>query len=198
MKIEEGKKKLKKKSSIAKKIFIVINKIVKNVLKVFLICLILYSIIFNINKIFYKKEFVKIGKVAIITGDKSYSMEPEIKSTDLIITYNDEKINLQKNDIISYYINRDIYIQRVHNIECEDGKNYYITRGDNNLYANIEKITENDIIGKKSLKISLLGGIVRILQNSYICLFLIIFSIYMIIYKIAIYINIDKLFKQHK
>ena len=63
---------MKKKSSIAKKIFIVINKIVKNVLKVFLICLILYSIIFNINKIFYKKEFVKIGKVAIITRDKSY------------------------------------------------------------------------------------------------------------------------------
>lgn len=188
---------MKKKSSIAKKIFIVINKIVKNVLKVFLICLILYSIIFNINKIFYKKEFVKIGKVAIITGDKSYSMEPEIKSTDLIITYNDGKINLQKNDIISYYINRDIYIQRVHNIECEDGKNYYITRGDNNLYANIEKITESEVIGKVFFKIQFWGFIAKILQNSYICLFLIIFSIYMIIYKIAINIGTNRMFKQY-
>ena len=67
-----------------------INKILKYLIKsiaiIFIASLVIYSLIYNFNDIFLKKDFVSFGGVSILTESNDTSMKPLIKNADLIIT----------------------------------------------------------------------------------------------------------------
>lgn len=187
-KLEEGKKIVKRKKKLSEIVINVLLKIIKYVLIIFIILFIIYSFVYNGFKFFGKKEYVKIGSIGILTENNDESMKPEIKTSDLLIVL--ETQDLKEGDIIVYNntnsdensysnnnsnaINIGIKIQRISNITSDNGKTYIITKGDNNLYNNIEKIKENNVVGKVVLAIPVLGTIAKIFQSPYILLFLVI------------------------
>lgn len=150
-------------------------KITKYLLRIFGFVLILYSLMFQGNKLFLKKNYVTWGSIGILTEQENSSMKPVIKGSDVILVICSSDRQLEKEDIIAYEREDRIYIQRISNIQRDNGTIFYITKGDNNFNANIEKVTEEQIIGKLWLTIPILGWIAKILQNSYICLFLVLF-----------------------
>ena len=150
-----------------------INKILKYLIKsiaiIFIASLVIYSLIYNFNNIFLKKDFVSFGGVSILTENNDTSMKPLIKNTDLIITKKKKITNIQNDEIVAYYLNQNfndaeessekdgdeqsIKIQIVTNRVQENGKIYLITRGQNNLYPNQEEVVENEIIGTVIIRI---------------------------------------------
>ncbi len=179
---------MKRKKKLSEIVINVLLKIIKYVLIIFIILFIIYSFVYNGFKFFGKKEYVKIGSIGILTENNDESMKPEIKTSDLLIVL--ETQDLKEGDIIVYNntnsdensysnnnsnaINIGIKIQRISNITSDNGKTYIITKGDNNLYNNIEKIKENNVVGKVVLAIPVLGTIAKIFQSPYILLFLVI------------------------
>lgn len=187
-KLEEGKEIVKRQKKINKNIINVLLRIIKYALITLIILFIIYNFVYNGFKFFGKKEYVKIGSIGIFTENDDESMKPEIKTSDLLIVL--ETQDLKEGDIIVYNninsgdnsysnnssngINIEIKIQRISNITSDNGKTCIITKGDNNLYNNIEKIEENNVVGKVVLAIPALGSIAKIFQSPYILLFLII------------------------
>ena len=172
----------KDKINTKKNIYLVIKKIIKYICILCIILFILYSLIFNLNKILFKKEYFTLGSINLITGDSFDSMHPVIKNNDLIITKKIENYEIQEGEIYAYELNNKIYIQRLYSIKTDDGNIRYIFKGDNNLNPSIEEIEENNILGVVNHSIPILGLVAKIFQNSFVCLFIIICIIYVIIY----------------
>ena len=154
-----------------------IKKQIKKILKLFCILivavLLLYSLIYNFNDIFLNKPFVQIGNFGIFTEDDDESMKPLIKNSDLIITKKENINDIKNNDIIAYYNENSITenivkIQKVITKIQDNGRTYIITRGQNNLYVNTEKIKNDEIIGTVTVKIPVLGWFLKILQTRFI------------------------------
>lgn len=98
----------------------------------------------------------------IISG----SMKPEINVNDIIIVKEVGQEKIKINDIISFKINQETITHRVINIEYgNDGKVYYITKGDANNAEDGERITFDNIEGKYIFRIQKIGSIVTALQN---------------------------------
>lgn len=180
-----------------------INKILKYLIKsiaiIFIASLVIYSLIYNFNNIFLKKDFVSFGGVSILTESDDTSMKPLIKNTDLIITKKKRITNIQNDEIVAYYLNQNfnddegssekdgdeqsIKIQIVTNRVQENGKIYLITRGQNNLYPNQEEVVEDEIIGTVIIRIPFLGAIAKIFQSRYILVLYLIIIVVLIYYK---------------
>ena len=190
-----------------------INKILKYLIKsiaiIFIASLVIYSLIYNFNNIFLKKDFVSFGGVSILTESDDTSMKPLIKNADLIITKKKKITDIQNDEIVAYYLNQNfnnnegnnnisnndeessekdgdeqsIKIQIVTNRVQENGKIYLITRGQNNLYPNQEEVVEDEIIGTVIIRISFLGAIAKIFQSRYILVLYLIIIIILIYYK---------------
>ena len=180
-----------------------INKILKCLIKsiaiIFIASLVIYSLIYNFNDIFLKKDFVSFGGVSILTESNDTSMKPLIKNADLIITKKKKITDIQNDEIVAYYLNQNfnndeessekdgdsqsIKIQIVTNRVQENGKIYLITRGQNNLYPNQEEVVEDEIIGTVIIRIPFLGAIAKIFQSRYILVLYLIIIIILIYYK---------------
>ena len=180
-----------------------INKILKYLIKsiaiIFIASLVIYSLIYNFNNIFLKKDFVSFGGVSILTESDDTSMKPLLKNADLIITKKKKITNIQNDEIVAYYLNQNfnddegssekdgdeqsIKIQIVTNRVQENGKIYLITRGQNNLYPNQEEVVEDEIIGTVIIRIPFLGAIAKIFQSRYILVLYLIIIVVLIYYK---------------
>ena len=190
-KIGEEKGKLKKKK-IGEIIFNVISKLIKYLLIIIGILLILYSLIYNLINIISGEKYIQLGNIGIVTVDDDSSMKPEIKSSQLLITY---KNNPNQNDIITYSANGEIKIQRVYRKYNDNGEEYIVTKGDNNLNVNIEEITNDDVIGIVVAKIPIVGFLAQIMQIKFVALLIIIAILFQIIYVIRNRKNNGKRFK---
>lgn len=154
---------MKKKKNLSELIVIVILKLIKYLFIFLILFFIFYTIIYNCFAIFAKKEYIQIGNLSFVNTKTNTSMDNEIKKWDLLIA---KKVNLNDIEVgdIIVYINgtKDngkemIKIQRVNDILNDNGKVFLQTKGDNNLYPNEEKVTEDNIIGKIIIKIPILG-----------------------------------------
>lgn len=98
-----------------------LNKILKFIIKsIVIICfalLIIYSLIYNFNNIFLKKNLVSLGNFSILTESDDTSMKPLIKNADLIITKKKKITDIQNDEIIAYYLN-----QKANNIAFNNTK----------------------------------------------------------------------------
>lgn len=138
--------------------------IIKILYGIFVICTI-YNIIFLVNTTIKKQNYFDLMGISLLSME-SNSMGKEIPKNALIITkkYHEyDKVN--NNDNIAYIVNKKIRINKIINIKSDNGKIIYTTKSNNNYFADIEKISKNQIIGRVIYVIPTGGILLKILQS---------------------------------
>lgn len=162
------------------------KKIILKIIYVIVYMSVLYNILFLINTTITNRQYFKIFGISLFTM-QSDSMKSELNKNDLIITKSYGKNEPQINDNISYNINDDIRINKIFNIQNDNGEKSYITKSNNNYYPDIEKIHDKQIIGKVICNISFIGFFINMLQSKWMVVFSIIFLLLKISYNKYIY-----------
>ena len=138
--------------------------IIKILYGIFVICTI-YNIIFLVNTTIKKQNYFDLMGISLLSME-SNAMGKEIPKNALIITkkYHEyDKVN--NNDNIAYIVNKKIRINKIINIKSDNGKIIYTTKSNNNYFADIEKISKNQIIGRVIYVIPTGGILLKILQS---------------------------------
>ena len=148
MKIEKGK----------------INKVARNIfcgcLYIIVAICILYNIIFSINTTISQNDYFKLFGISFFRM-KTDLMQDDINKNDFIIVKEVDENELQEGDIIAYQVNGKTRINKI--FKTQQGE--YTTKSNKNYYPDIEKISYNQIIGKK-VAIFPFGGIVLLMLQS--------------------------------
>ena len=165
-----------------------INKRRKNVeLIKKIINVILIILIYNIILIFISSDNFNNG--ISILGYKAYvitstSMEPSIKSGDVIVVKKSKAKNLKVGDIITFKTKNEIITHRILEIiSNESSENTYITKGDNNNVEDTEKVTYSNIEGKSVIIIPKLGKFIISLDNKLIILIVVLTALIIVFLK---------------
>ena len=141
-------------------------KIVKRISKILfwiiLVIIALYSVFMLSQKLIWK------DKTPNLFGYKNFieltgSMKPTLNEGDIIITKEAKEIN--QNDIISFKVDNSVVTHRVFEIYKENGKEYYITKGDANSDTDPELLDKENIEGKYCFKIPFIGKIILFFQK---------------------------------
>ena len=116
------------------------EKIFRNILKIILIILLYNIILLGIST-------MDNNEGSGICGLKSYiittsSMEPDIKTGDVVICQKTDAKDLKEGDVITFNKNGEVITHRIIKIETNDEINYYITKGDNNTLEDNEKVDD--------------------------------------------------------
>ena len=100
----------------------------------------------------------------VLTG----SMEPAIKTGDVVVIKDANSNELQVGDIITYSLKNtnQTVTHRIQEVVKKDGKIYYKTKGDNNNGSDTELIPYENIVGKVNFKINQIGIILNALQTT--------------------------------
>ncbi len=154
------------------------KKILKIIFWIILIIIVIYSTTIIFQKIVRKDktpDFMGYKNFIILTG----SMEPTLKPGDIVFVK--ETTNINEQDIISFKVENAIVTHRVVEIENENGKNFYITKGDANSDNDIELISIEYVEGKYAFKIPLLGNIILFFQRPVGMVVLVIILIFIFI-----------------
>ena len=137
-----------------------LEKLVYNIIYLILIFLLLNNIIYFVNIAFTKNDYLSFNNISFL-----------IVSNDIKVFRgsNDEKY-YNNNDIICYKIDENIKISRIINIynDRQNGKKYYVTKYDNNINPNTEKISKENIIGKKIFTIRFLGKFIKLSHTKFV------------------------------
>lgn len=136
---------------------------------IFVIC-ILYNLIFLINTTISEKNYFKLFGICLFSMDSDL-MQDDINKNDLVIIKEVKNEELQKGDIIAYEINENTRINKIIN-ENEQG---YTTMSNKNLYPDIEKVTDGQIIGKKVVNVPGFGIVLEILQSKITSIFILLY-----------------------
>ncbi len=151
-------------------------------------------------------------KVANIAGYSPMSvmtdsMAPTFHAGDLIFVKKVDTATLQKGDIICFHtiINNEMALNthRIDSIVEENGHRSYVTKGDNNTITDVERITDNDIVGKYVGKLRYFGKVIEFLSSStgfliVIVVPMLIFFIYQVYHLIVISMRLKKAIAQEE
>lgn len=162
---EERKKELKMKKEELIKYIMLLG---KKCLYVIIIICIIYNILYVTYTTFTQEEYIQLF------GTTAFCMETDLMKEDLaknelVIVKKIEE--LQVGDIIAYKINGKIRINKI--VKNKNGE--ITTKSNKNYNPDIEKITEEQIIGKKVIAIPILGIILKIIQSKKTTLIIFIF-----------------------
>lgn len=105
---------------------------------------------------------------------------------DLIITKNCKQEEINEQDIIVFKRGDTVISHRVDKITSDNGKTYYITKGDNNYILDEQKVLYKDIEGKYLGRVPEIGKIMEVLKNEKIVIAVII------VFLIINYLNCKK------
>ena len=157
-------------------------KIAKKVIDVIIIIL-LYNIILVFISCLNKIDDVSIFgyKAYIITTD---SMKPSINSGDVSIVKKVKEDKIETGDVITFKQGDKVITHRITNIEEQDGKKVYTTKGDNNNLEDDEKVEYSQIEGKNVLTIPKLGYIINALENKVLFLFIVLVLLILLLLRI--------------
>lgn len=155
-----------------------------------LIIIILPVLFFNIM-IIYKAnrypdkvpDFMGYKPFAVLSG----SMQSNIMKGDLVVVKEVDTTTLAKNDIIAYRTEDDsVVTHRIIEVINENGKTYFVTKGDNNNVEDDKLVGESSVEGKYVFRISGLGDFIVFVQQPLgFCVFMLsLFIIGMIIFAI--------------
>ena len=124
----------------------------------------------------------------------SDSMAPTFNAGDLIIIRKCDTSTLEKGDIITFHtiINNEFALNthRIDEIQEQGGVRSYVTKGDNNLIADVHMITDGDIVGKFVTRLPKFGKVVDFLSSS--MGFLLVFFIYQVYHLVTVSIDLKK------
>jgi len=154
-----------------KYMFQYILKIVHILVYIFIIPLLVISFILII------KSFQNTSEIPDIFGYKIFvivsgSMEPNINKGDVIFIKEAKEQELEIGDIISFNDRGEIVTHRISNINNDEGKVLYITKGDNNKKEDRESISYDKIEGEYIFKLNGFGNFIKILQNKIVLILL--------------------------
>lgn len=158
----------------------VILKILNIILKVTLTFIIIFLLFFIVRATVFKKYDIFGYRFYIIM---SGSMEPDIKTGDMIITK--ECNNYEIGDVIAFKDANFVTAHRIVEISTEDGEKIFKTKGDNNNTADRNLVKSQQIKGKIVNKIPKVGKAVLYLKTHWIILVLLI-GVIIIIYLVKI------------
>ena len=176
-----------------KKRAITLIKIFNVVILLIIVPILIYNITIIIKYIQNPKEtpdFLGFKTYEIV----SRSMENTINKNDIIVVKKVDKNEINKNDIISFDNGNEIITHRIVEIENINGQTLYTTKGDNNRFADDEKISFEQIEGKYVFKLSKLGYLMNFLKNRYFLIILFIILIFCFIH----IINVKKRIKNRE
>lgn len=158
----------------------VILKILNIILKVTLTFIIIFLLFFIVRATVFKKYDIFGYRFYIIM---SGSMEPDIKTGDMIITK--ESDNYKIGDVIAFKDANFVTAHRIVEISTEDGEKIFKTKGDNNNTADRNLVKSQQIKGKIVNKIPKVGKAVLYLKTHWIILVLLI-GVIIIVYLVRI------------
>ena len=155
----------KEKTSTSHKIFSIIG----IVLCIILIPILIINITLIIKSNIGKDEVPSVGGYfpMIVLTD---SMNPDIKSGDLIICHTIDAGTIKENDIISFFdpagSGSAIVTHRVVEIVNEDGRLFFKTKGDNNNTADKDLVPAENLVGIYKTRIAKAGNIAMFMQTT--------------------------------
>lgn len=102
------------------------------------------------QRVVMKEKYVSLfgfSSFAVVSG----SMQPSIDVNDVIVVRQTSESDLEVDDIIAFFdADGNIITHRIVGITPNDGKTFYITKGDNNTANDSEPIPYENVIGKYS------------------------------------------------
>jgi signal peptidase I len=110
-------------------------------------------VIIVILAIWFALGVFPIKPIAIATG----SMAPQINIGDVAIIKKCGPNDVKVGDIIEYKMPDFTVVHRIIEIKQENGKFYFVTKGDNNSSKDKDLVTEDQLIGKCLFKIRYIG-----------------------------------------
>ncbi len=140
----------------------IVTRVLKILFWVVLVIIDIYSTFIISQKLIWK------DKTPSLFGYKNFieltgSMEPTLNEGDIIITKETQEI--KENDIISFREKNSVITHRVFEVYKENGKEYYITKGDANSNTDPVLLNKENIEGKYCFKIPFIGKIILFLQK---------------------------------
>lgn len=166
------------------------TKLVRTIIYALIIVAIYNILIVSITSILNKTGRSMFGyRAYIITTD---SMKPNISQGDIIIIKETEEEILKIDDIITFRKNNKLITHRIIEIETDEaGNKQYVTKGDNNNIEDLEKVSYQEIEGKKTVRIPVLGKVVILLQDE-------VYIILIAIILLLIYLHMQKAEEKEK
>lgn len=128
---------------------------------------VIYYIVVSILVIILVNNFMsKSDSIFKAIGFRTYSilsgsMEPEIKTGDLVIVKSANFNQIEVGDVITFKYEGNIVTHRVIN-KTEDG---FMTKGDNNNIEDTEVVSSDELIGRVLFHIPLLGYVTVFLSK---------------------------------
>lgn len=169
------------------------KEVLGKILYVILIFCIISNIVLVLNSVIKKIDYFNLMGISLIPME-SKSMEKEIPKNSLVVTKSEVKENntkkgIEVNNNIAYIVNGKLRINKVVSIETIDGETIYRTKSNANYNMDVEKITENMIIGKVINVIPVLGILFKILQSKITTAIIVFLLIMYYLYNKRVYKN---------
>ncbi|MBO5349737.1 MAG: signal peptidase I [Clostridia bacterium] len=123
--------------------------------------IIIFILIFLIAYVAYQKFILKKTNISFFNHNffiiLSGSMEPTIKTQDLIVT--SPKDSYSTGDIIAFNEGNHVTVHRIESVITDNNTTSYITKGDNNNAIDVGTLSHDNIIGAYKFTIPMLGSI---------------------------------------
>lgn len=100
--------------------------------------------------------------VAIASG----SMQPELKTGDMVLVVRADLDELQAGDIIQFQSGGGTVIHRINEVVEQDGGKVFVTKGDSNRDADPGVVQESQVMGKVVMDIPFLGWLTIWVHNA--------------------------------
>ncbi len=145
---------------------------------IFIVCLLLLAVVIITPKGENGSKVVSVAGysiMSVLTG----SMEPNYNVGDIVIIKKTDADELKVKDVITFYSSDPDYegmivTHRIIDIIDESGHLEFETKGDNNQIADIENVSEKDVIGKVQGRIPYVGKAATFMQTNRTAFFLIV------------------------
>lgn len=110
----------------------------------------------------------------------SPSMAPVIEPGSIVVVRPAGQVALQQNDIVAYRKNNAIVLHRIQQVQEENGKVWFVLKGDANEYADFETVTEKQIIGKMAYSIPYAGYVVKYVSDNKVLLLILVVLVFLL------------------
>lgn len=145
---------------------------------IFIICLALLAVVIITPKGENGSKVVNVAGYSIMTV-LTGSMEPDYQVGDVVIVKKTATDELKVKDVITFYskdptMEGQIVTHRIIDITEENGQRLFETKGDNNQIADLEKVEEEDIIGRVQGRVPYVGKVTNFMQTNRAAFFLIV------------------------
>jgi len=183
------------------------KKLIKTAINIFYALFIVVLIVFGAAVAL--SVFGKPGTYQLFVVE-SGSMSPRIKIGSVLLVQPTSQVKkiaspvpmpvFEKGDIVTYLAGKDTITHRIVAVEGTDGQFTYQTKGDVNKAADLEKVSEKQVLGKVILTVPYVGQVFSFAKTQLGYIFLIVIPITLIIYSeiLAIIAETRKIFARRR